>query len=91
MDYTLHHQLTDDFEDAVERTIDALEEEGFGVLCDIDIQATFAKRLDLKYRNYRVFGACNPPTGVPRTRRRDRTWGALLCNVIVYELTMVTS
>ncbi len=51
---------TDDFDQTVDATIDALENEGFGVLCDMDVQATLEKRLGEEFRQYRMLGACNP-------------------------------
>lgn len=85
MNYTLQHQITGDFEEAVERTIDALEEEGFGVLCDIDVQATLAKKLDIEYRNYRILGACNPQLAYQGLEEEVELGALLPCNVIVYE------
>lgn len=78
-------QVEGDFEDIVEETTAALEDEGFGVLCDIDVQETFKKKLDEEYRQYRILGACNPELA-HEALENERSLGALLpCNVIVYE------
>lgn len=60
MGYTIQERVDGEFDTVVEKTINALSEEGFGVLCDIDVQATFAKKLDKQFRQYRILGACNP-------------------------------
>jgi uncharacterized protein (DUF302 family) len=85
MAYTTQQRVTGSFDEIVDATIDALENEGFGVLCDIDVQATFAKKLDEEFRQYRILGACNP--GLARDGLDEEIeLGALLpCNVIVYE------
>ncbi|SFS10191.1 protein of unknown function DUF302 [Halomicrobium zhouii] len=85
MAYTTQQRVAGSFDDVVDATVDALGDEGFGVLCDIDVQATFAKKLDEEFRQYRILGACNP--GLAREGLdAEIELGALLpCNVIVYE------
>jgi uncharacterized protein (DUF302 family) len=87
MSYTLEKRVDGEFDAVVERVTDALSEEGFGVLCDIDVQATFAEKLDLEeeFRRYRILGACNPALA-HEALGADIEVGALLpCNVVVYE------
>ena len=68
MSYTLDTHVDGEFDDVVSATIDALEDEGFGVLCDIDVQATFAEKLDEEFRQYRILGACNPSLPIRDSR-----------------------
>ncbi|WP_435159012.1 DUF302 domain-containing protein [Haladaptatus sp. DFWS20] len=85
MPYTLHEKIDGDFDAVVELTINSLEKEGFGVLCDIDVQKTLKEKLDEDFRNYRILGACNPQLA-HRALEEEIELGALLpCNVIVYE------
>jgi len=85
MDYTTQTTVSADFENAVETTMAALKDEGFGVLCDIDVQATFEEKLDEEFRQYRILGACNPPLAHEGVTEEIELGALLPCNVIVYE------
>lgn len=78
-------QVRGDFDEIVKETTDALSDEGFGVLCDIDVQQTLKKKLDEDFRQYRILGACNPRLA-HQALEEELQLGALLpCNVVVYE------
>ena len=87
MVYTLDETVDGAFDSVVGETVDALETEGFGVLCDVDVQATFAKKLDAEFRQYRILGACNPGLAKQGLEVDVRLGALLPCNVIVYETT----
>ena len=85
MSYTISKTVDYGFDEAVDRVREDLKDEGFGVLCDIDVEDTFEKKLGIDYRRYRILGACNP--GYARTSLEEEIeLGVLLpCNVVVYE------
>ncbi|WP_135366653.1 DUF302 domain-containing protein [Halosimplex halophilum] len=85
MAYTIQTTSTGDFDRLVDATIDALESEGFGVLCDIDVQATLEEKLDEEFRQYRILGACNPSLALAGLNEEIELGALLPCNVIVYE------
>jgi uncharacterized protein (DUF302 family) len=73
------------FEEAVEKARVSLKEEGFGVLCEIDIKEKLKEKLGVDFRNYVILGACNPPLAY-KTLQQEIGIGLLLpCNVVVYE------
>jgi len=79
----LSTNLTTRFEDVVTRTREALAEQGFGVLTEIDVRATLRAKLGVDMEDYLILGACNPALA-HRAIGIDREIGLLLpCNVVV--------
>jgi uncharacterized protein (DUF302 family) len=84
-DYAFSTVLDMSYENAIAKVTEALKEEGFGVLTEIDVKETLKKKLDKDFRKYVILGACNPPFAY-QSLEADLDVGLLLpCNVIVYE------
>jgi len=86
MNYYFNTTVAGNFEDIIQKTTEALMEEGFGVLTDIDVTATLKKKLDVDFKKYRILGACNPPFAFKALQAEDKIGTMLPCNVIVQEV-----
>jgi uncharacterized protein (DUF302 family) len=71
--------------EAVEKTKSALQEQGFGVLSEIDMQQKLKEKLNVDSGRYVILGACNPPLAWKALQAEPEIGLLLPCNVIVYE------
>lgn len=85
MRYYIARRSRNSFEQTLEHVHEALAEEGFGVLTEIDVTATLKKKLDVNFRNYRILGACNPPFAYEALQNEDKIGTMLPCNVVVQQ------
>ena len=73
------------YEQAVERSREALQQQGFGILTEIDVKATLKKTLDVDFKKYVILGAGNPALAWQGFQAEADIGLLLLCNVVVYE------
>ncbi len=71
------------FDETIERTIEALKAQGFGVLSDIDVQKALKEKIGVDFRPYRILGACNPGFAHQALQKEDKIGVMLPCNVVV--------
>lgn len=86
--YAMKRTVETSFDETERQVRAALEKEGFGVLTEIDVQATLKEKLDADFRRYTILGACNPPLA-HRALEAEGDIGLLLpCNVVVQDAGM---
>jgi uncharacterized protein (DUF302 family) len=73
------------FEEAIARVTEALQQEGLGILTEIDVQAAFKKKLDVEFRPYKILGACHPKIAYQMLQTDDKAGVLYPCNVVVQE------
>jgi len=83
--YHFSTRLQGDIKTVEQQLIGALQEEGFGVLTEIDVQATLKKKIDVDGRYYKILGACNPPLAHQALTEEPDIGLLLPCNVVIRE------
>ena len=83
--YTLSSTTALPYLEAAERVRAELKNAGFGVLCEIDVQATLREKLGVEQEPYLILGACNPPLAHQALGAEPELGVLLPCNVVVYE------
>jgi uncharacterized protein (DUF302 family) len=82
--YTLSTTTELGFTEAADRVREELKSEGFGVLCEVDVQATLKAKLGVVGEPYLILGACNPPLAHQALQAEPELGVLLPCNVVVY-------
>jgi len=86
MSYYFNKTLPVGFVEAVRRTTEALQREGFGIITEIDVKQTLKTKIGVDFRNYRILGACNPKLAYEALQLEDKIGTMLPCNVVVQEV-----
>ena len=86
MSYYFNKTIASDFESVKKNVIAELEKEGFGILTEVDVKATYKKKLDIDFRKYQILGACSPKFAHKAIEAEDKIGTMLPCNVIIQEL-----
>lgn len=90
-DYGMRRTVSMPYAAAVEKTREALQKQGFGVLSEIDIREKLKEKLGVDFQRYIILGACNPPLAHKALQAEPEIGLLLPCNVIVYEKTPGTT
>jgi len=85
MNYGFSKKTELGFNEAIEKTREALKNEGFGVLTEINVKETLKKKLGIEHEEYIILGACNPPFAYEALKAEKEIGLLLPCNVIVYK------
>ncbi|GAB4172173.1 MAG: DUF302 domain-containing protein [Calditrichia bacterium] len=83
MSYYISTIVKGSFDEIEARVRSLLQEQGFGILTEIDVSATLKKKLDVNFKPYKILGACNPPFAYKALQAEDKVGTMLPCNVIM--------
>lgn len=86
MTYYINKTISSEFDEAIELVTEALKNEGFGVLSEIDIQQKMKEKLNVDFRKYIILGACSPAKAYEALKLEDKIGTMLPCNVILQEI-----
>ncbi len=85
MEYYFSKTLNESFDEAVKLTTEALKNEGFGVISEINMHEKLKEKLGVDFKRYRILGACNPPLAYRALQAEEKIGTMLPCNVLVIE------
>lgn len=85
MDYDISKTVEKSFEETVRSVTSELQNQGFGIITEIDLKSKFQEKLGENFRNYKILGACNPKLALEAVRIESRIGVMLPCNVLVQE------
>ena len=85
MSYYFSKSVDYPFEKAIERVVEELKKEGFGVLTEIDVQDTLKKKINVDFHRYKILGACNPHYAYKALTSENKIGTMLPCNVVVQQ------
>lgn len=85
MSYYIARTVAAPFDQAVEAVTERLKSEGFGLLTEIDVQATLESKIGAQMPKYRILGACNPTLAHEALKIESKLGVMLPCNVVVRE------
>ena len=85
MSYYFAKTLPAGFDETLQRVRDVLQQEGFGVITEIDVKSTFKAKLGIEFRKYHILGACNPARALLALQIDDKVGTMLPCNVVVQD------
>lgn len=85
MNYYYSIKTKDSFENTKKRVTDALADEDFGILTEINVQDVFKNKLGVDFRDYVILGACNPAFSYRAVKAEDKIGTLLPCNVIIQD------
>lgn len=86
MTYYINTTIKGVFVNVENAVVNALKEEGFGVLTEIDIQEKLQEKINIEFQKYKILGACNPPYAYEALKHEDKIGTMLPCNVIIQEI-----
>jgi uncharacterized protein (DUF302 family) len=85
MAYDISRTVETSFEETVDHVTSELQDEGFGIITEIDLKSKFKEKLSKDFRNYKIFGACNPKLAFEAVQKESHIGVMLPCNVLVQE------